>query len=379
MSQTGAQLLGKMAPSTFLAAHWQKKPLLIRQAIPQFAGFVDVADLVRFARKDDVVARLVSTNAHKKPTLSHGPFDNLDVKTLRGPWSLLVQGVEALHPAGWELLSRFDFLPRARLDDLMISHASLGGGVGPHVDKYDVFLLQGPGRRRWRIAEGGSKSLDKRSALPTLQQFVPEQEWVLDPGDMLYLPPGVAHEGVAVDGACFTYSIGAVAPSHEALVQNYLAYKSQALSSLLDVETMLEDPALQVPRDPHALHAAMTADVKRLLEHHLHIDDRDVAQFLGRLLTGPKPNVAWKLPKKKATRVDVERATAAHFSLPTRALIDGDAVFLNGEAHRFTGADVDVVHALVRARNVVLTGKKRSAAITDVIVGWVNAGFVKLS
>jgi 50S ribosomal protein L16 3-hydroxylase len=374
-----SRLLGDLAPSTFLARHWQKKPLLIRQAIPQFAGFVDVADLVRFAHKDDVISRLVTAPRGKKPALRHGPFKHLDVKTLSGPWSLLVQGVEALHPGGWDLLSRFDFLPRARLDDLMISHATTGGGVGPHVDKYDVFLLQGPGRRRWRIAEGGNHVLDAKAALPTLQQFVPEQEWVLDPGDMLYLPPGVAHEGVAVDGPCFTYSIGAVAPSHEALVQNYLAYKSQTLAGVLDVDAMLEDPTLQVPADPHVVHSAMTSDVKTLLERHLRIDTDDVAQFLGRLLTGPKPNVAWKLPKKKATRSDVERAAAVHFTLPTRALVHNETVFVNGEMHRFTHAtDADVVRALIRARSVVLP-KSRSAALVDAIAGWVNAGFVRLS
>ncbi len=384
-------LLGGLTPSTFLADHWQKKPLLIRQAMPGFTGFVSREDLARWARRDDVLSRLVTTpfvaggfagKKPVKPSLEHGPFEKLDLNRLGpGPWSLLVQGIECLHPAGWALLSQFDFLPRTRLDDVMVSYASEGGGVGPHVDKYDVFLLQGQGRRRWRIAEGGNKQLDDDAELPTLKRFVAEQEWVLEPGDMLYLPPGVAHEGVAVDGPCMTWSIGAVAPTHESLLQNYLVFKSQSVDATIDMEAMYEDPGLQVPKDPFALDDGMLNAVNALLQERLRIDPVEVAEYLGRLLTGPKPHIEFPEARKQLTDTDVGNRLRNHgllrLALPSRGLVRGSTVFINGEVSEVPVAgDLELVSTLLRTRQLQLPQQKATIGLCDVIAAWHNQGFV---
>lgn len=381
---TSHPLLGGLSPSTFLRDHWQKKPLLIRQAIPGFTGFVSKEDLARWARRDDVMSRLVTTprgrNGAGKPELDHGPFDDLDLNRLPAPWSLLVQGIENLHPGGWELLAQFDFLPRTRLDDVMVSYASVGGGVGPHVDKYDVFLLQGTGRRRWRIAEGGNKQLDADSELPTLKKFVAEQEWVLEPGDMLYLPPGVAHEGVAVDGPCMTWSIGAVAPTHESLLQNYLVFKSQSVDATIDMEAMYEDKDLAVPVDNVAIDDVMFHRVNDLLQERLKVDPVEVQTYLGRLLTGPKPHIEFKLPKKELSDVDVNNRLrnfgALKLALPTRGLVRGTQVFVNGEFTHLDGKDLDTAKKLLRDRQLALPFKDAGEAFVDAVVTWHNQGFV---
>ena len=384
-------LLGGITPSTFLAEYWQKKPLLIRQAVPDFKGFISREDLARYARREDVLSRLVTSPfvaggaAGKnpvKPSLEHGPFERLDLNSLgAGPWSLLVQGIETLHPGGWELLAQFDFLPRTRLDDVMVSYASVGGGVGPHVDKYDVFLLQGPGRRRWRIAEGGNKQLDEDSELPTLKRFVAEQEWTLQAGDMLYLPPGVAHEGIAVDGPCFTYSIGAVAPTHESLLQNYLVFKSQSVDASIDMEAMYEDPGLKVPADPFVLDDDMVASVNVLLQERLRIDPAEVATYLGRLLTGPKPHVEFAEPRKQLTDVDVGNRLRNHgllrLALPSRGLVRGTTVFLNGDVSEVpVQNDLEIVRTLLRTRQLQLPQQKATEGLCGLIAGWHNEGYV---
>ncbi len=374
-----------LTPSQFIEKHWQKKPLLIRQAIPGFKGFVSIDDLARWSTRDDVMARLVTTpkagRGPVKPVLEHGPFDQLDVKRLGpGPWSLLVQGIESLHPGGWELLSKFDFLPRTRIDDLMVSYATEGGGVGPHVDKYDVFLLQGPGRRRWRIAEGGNKQLDPDAELPTLKRFVAEQEWVLETGDMLYLPPNVAHEGVAVDGPCYTYSIGAVAPTHESLLQNFLVFKSQLVDATIDMEAMYEDPDLTLAADPFALDDAMVGKVHALLAERLRFDEAEVARYLGRLLTGPKPQVEFKPPRKELNAVDVANRIRNHgalrLALPSRGLVRGAQVFMNGEVSELEGESLKAASTLLRTRQLALPFRAPSEAFVEAVVAWHNFGFV---
>jgi 50S ribosomal protein L16 3-hydroxylase len=235
-------VLGGLQPDAFLQTYWQKKPLVVRQAVPGFTGFVSVDDLFAFAAKDNVAARLVTVGKGGKRALRSGPFKRGVHSTLGAvPWTLLVQGLESLHDDGWPLLRRFDgVVPRARLDDLMVSYATEGAGVGPHTDRYDVFLLQGAGKRRWRLQSKGDLSLDDDADVPTVRRFVPEEEHVLEPGDMLYLPPGVAHDGTAVAGPCFTYSIGAIAPSIEGLLQNFLGFLSQRVDDTADLAAMAD-------------------------------------------------------------------------------------------------------------------------------------------
>ncbi|MBC7621667.1 MAG: cupin domain-containing protein, partial [Candidatus Saccharibacteria bacterium] len=216
------QLLGGLSPELFMKRHWQKKPLLVRNAIANFKPLLDRSALFELAARDDVQARMVIQapgDASGKAPLQasakapawqfrHGPFERRAFPPLKQPgWTLLLQGVDLHHDGVHALMNQFRFVPDARLDDLMISYASDSGGVGPHFDSYDVFLLQAHGRRTWRISRQKDLSLQPDVPLKILANFVPEEEFVLEPGDMLYLPPGCAHDGTAM-GECMTYSIG---------------------------------------------------------------------------------------------------------------------------------------------------------------------------
>ena len=200
--------------------YWQRKPLLIRGALPDFVAPLDRAQLFALARNPAVESRLV-TAFDGRWALTHGPIARLP-SIRRSHWTLLVQGVDLHDDRARALLSRFRFIPDARLDDLMVSYATDGGGVGPHVDSYDVFLLQGSGRRRWRISEQRHLRVKRGLPLNVLAGFRASRQWVLEPGDMLYLPPGIAHEGVAV-GESITYSIGFRAARYQELLEPWFA------------------------------------------------------------------------------------------------------------------------------------------------------------
>ena len=212
--------LGGLSAAAFLERYWQREPLLIRQAFPGFVPELDADDIAGLACEPLAEARLVSgTFPRHDWRLRYGPFRERDLSGLpERDWTLLVQDVEKHCPPMRALLDRFDFLPRWRIDDLMVSVAAPGGSVGPHVDQYDVFLLQAQGRRRWQIATTFDPALRAGVELNVLESFEAEREWVLEPGDMLYLPPGVAHHGVALD-AGMTWSIGMRAPSAADLLQ----------------------------------------------------------------------------------------------------------------------------------------------------------------
>src|SRR5215471_1176355 len=197
-------LLGGLTPAAFLRRHWQKRPLLSRNAIAGFQGILSTSDLFELAGRDDVESRIVLRD-RTRWSVEQGPFRRMHFRALpRRGWTLLVHGVNLHVQAADELMRRFAFISYARLDDLMVSYALPGGGVGPHFDSYDVFLLQGAGRRRWRI--GDQRNLELRPGLPIkiLARFAPADASTLSSGDMLYLPPGYAHEGVAID-ECSTY------------------------------------------------------------------------------------------------------------------------------------------------------------------------------
>ena len=223
--------LGDLSPERFLQEFWQKKPCLIRQAIPDFEPLLDGDDLAGLACEEMAESRLVKgTFAAADWSVEHGPFSNDHFSALPGKnWTLLVQDVEKHYAPLHALMQQFNFIPSWRLDDLMISYAATGGSVGPHTDQYDVFLLQAEGTRRWQISRSFEPELLKDCALNVLKQFEPEQEWILEPGDMLYLPPNVAHHGVALDPG-MTWSIGSRAPSGADLLQGlgeWLAFSDE--------------------------------------------------------------------------------------------------------------------------------------------------------
>src|SRR6186713_588172 len=220
-------LLGGLSAAEFMRRHWQRKPLLVRAACPDALPDVDRSRLFALAARDDVESRLVQ-RAAARWSVRPGPIARRALPTLATrAWTLLVQGVDLHDEQAHRLLRCFRFIPDARLDDVMCSYASDGGGVGPHVDSYDVFLLQLAGRRRWRIGRVARPRLRDDVPLKMLDGFAASDEWLLDPGDMLYLPPGWGHDGIA-EGPCLTASIGFRAPDAVGLAADALQRLAEA-------------------------------------------------------------------------------------------------------------------------------------------------------
>lgn len=241
----GQRLLGGRQPRAFLSRHWQKRPLLLRAALPGFRDPLTPRALLDLACHAEVESRLVFVRGGRKPyQMIEGPQDPRRLRRLPpANWTLLVQGVDRLVPRVAALLDLFSFIPRWRIDDVMVSFAVRGGTVGPHVDNYDVFLIQGRGRRRWQVQRRPDRSLRRGLELQVLRRFEADATWVLEPGDMLYVPPGVAHYGVALE-ECLTYSVGFRAPSHRALV----ALFAERLIESIPEHRLYRDPDLRPAR-----------------------------------------------------------------------------------------------------------------------------------
>ncbi len=218
------QLLGGISREEFLKQYWQKKPLFINQAIPGYQSPLDAEEFAGLACEEGVESRLLMEKGGDKPwQLRHGPFEESDFTSLPDShWTFLIQAVDHLIPELACLVDKFDFIPTWRFDDLMISYAQDQGSVGPHIDNYDVFLLQVQGQRHWHIDDKdfSEKDLKIESGLRLLNNFESKQDWVLEPGDILYLPPGVAHHGIAI-GDCLSFSFGFRAPTKKELVSAY--------------------------------------------------------------------------------------------------------------------------------------------------------------
>jgi len=330
LSRIPPSLLGGLTPARFLREYWQKKPLLIRQALPGFKGLVSIREMRDLAASDEVQARLIVREG-KHWSLERGPFGKQRFTRLRPdtPWTLLIQELNFHVPEADRLLDHFQFIPHARVDDVMVSHACAGGGVGPHVDSYDVFLLQGPGRRRWRISGQSDLALVPELPLKILKSFKPEQEWILEPGDMLYLPPNYAHDGVAVDD-CFTYSIGFRAPSAQQWVSEFLS----DFAERLEWPGYFSDPNLKMSRHPgelpHAMTQFLSAELKRL-----RFDSNQLTDFNGRYLTDPKPHVFFDPPEETLTVAGFRKQAlqrGIRLDPRTRLLYSGDQAWCNGEA-----------------------------------------------
>jgi 50S ribosomal protein L16 3-hydroxylase len=381
MASTAASVLGGLSAATFVRDYWQKRPLLVRQAIPGFGGIVDRDALLRLATRADATSRLVIEHPRRRSRWERhdGPFGGLDAAMLPPRcWTLLVHGVESLVPGGWELLGRFGFIPAARVDDLMISYAADGGSVGPHDDRYDVFLLQGPGRRRWRIMHGGDRSVDERAAIRVLARFAADEEWLLEPGDMLYLPPGVAHWGVA-EGPCFTYSIGFLAPSHPTLVESFLGYLWHAIGPALDPDALLRDTLRVPPRRSLELPDGMLAEVARVVGA-VRWDARTVEDFFGRFLTSPR-RVAFTAPARPiagdAFAQRLRKGGRLTLALPSRGLVRRRRIYFNGESHAADRATLKLFEELVTARALTLP-RSADARLVALMHAWYVAGWLTL-
>lgn len=356
---TNAVLRG-MSPQVFLRDYWQKRPLLIRQALPGFKGIIDRDSFIGLAEREDATSRLVIQHPRRKKSRwerHDGPFGGIDASMLpKSHWTLLIHGIESLVPGGWELLRAFSFIPSARIDDLMVSYASDGGTVGPHDDQYDVFLLQGPGKRRWQVSTHGDRTLDPDAAIKVFKSFVPEDEWLLEPGDMLYVPPGVAHFGVA-EGPCFTYSIGFLAPSHRELVQGFLGYLNEALTEEIDLDARYADPELRTQKEPLEIGDAMFAQIASVLDR-VRWDKRHTDEFLGRYLTGRQSPSAFAAPSRPLSEAAFAKKLAGRghlkLALASRGLTRGNKLFLNGELHTAKPATLRLFKQLAFDRTLPL-------------------------
>lgn len=370
-THTPLALLGGITPAQFMRRHWQKKPLLVRQAVASFVPPVGRQELFALAAQETVESRLVQ---QKKGawSLRHGPFARRALPPLATPdWTLLVQGVDLHDDAVHALLQQFRFVPQARLDDLMISYATDGGGVGPHFDSYDVFLLQAHGRRRWRIGRQKDLALKDGIPLKILEKFEPEQEFVLEPGDMLYLPPRWAHDGIA-EGECMTYSIGFRSPSRTGLAQDLLT----RLSDGPDEEGALSphlyrDPAQDAADRPGEIPAALLDFARDALARAL-AEPLAVERALGESLTEPKPNV-WFEPGD----TDADVAQGVRLDRRTRMMYDARHVFINGESYLAGGRDATLMRRLADQRELAARDLARASEdALELLASWCDAGWV---
>lgn len=385
-------LLGGLSPAAFMKRHWQRKPLLIRQAMPGAVPPLGRTALLALAARENVQSRLVEQRDGPTPdawTLRHGPFTRRALPPLRRPgWTLLVQGVDLHVDAARALLSRFRFAPDARLDDLMLSFATDGGGVGPHVDSYDVFLLQLQGRRQWRIGRAADRTVLPGLPLKILANFVAEEEWVLEPGDMLYLPPGWAHDGTAL-GECTTASIGfRAATRDEVAVQVLQRLLDGAADDAVDSQAEPNDagpvargraarrppryrdagqPATAHPGRMPALLGGFAADAVARLLAAPHAIDR----ALGEWLSEPPPNVWYDEPAA------LHRDSGVRLDRRTRMLYDERHVFVNGESFRAGGRDAGLLRLLADRRRLSPTELSRLSAPTwQLVAAWALDGWL---
>jgi 50S ribosomal protein L16 3-hydroxylase len=383
-------IFGEITPTQFLSEYWQKKPLLVRGAWPDFKAPVTPADLKAIACRDDVEGRLVLERGGDYPwELRFGPFEPEELDELPSShWTLLVQHMDRLHPEVGKMLEGIQFLPNWRLDDIMISYAPGEGGVGAHIDNYDVFLVQGFGQRKWQI---NTVPVAEENIVPDLDvsilaDFVADQEWILEPGDMLYLPPRIAHFGVAL-GDCMTYSIGCRAPSKEGLVTDFLEH---VLASSTD-EHFFSDP----DRMPAERPGEVGSDIKlfartalsealsdgnfldRWLGEHLtrgiHFEDDDNAkgthtknELLHQLSTGAR------LRPETATRVAFDRMDNGDLLL----FVDGTSIDVASDLQSF-------LDKLTKSRGIDMSdmpiaGSTEYEAATDLVFMLYASGFYKL-
>lgn len=279
-------LLGGLTPAEFLRDYWQQRPLLVRNAIPGFENPLDPNDLAGLATDPEASSRIVSGHVARGDwDVEYGPFDAERFAQLPGAdWTLLVTDVERFWPDGRDFLARFDFVPRWRRDDLMISYAPHGGSVGPHVDQYDVFLFQAAGHRRWQIQDPpGPLECEEDLPIAILRDFRPNESQDLGPGDLLYLPPNLPHYGVALDDHCMTWSVGFRAPATLDLLTGFLEERA----NLIGDQARFEDPGRHPALHPGEIPAADRHALRDSLRALLAATDDDLDAYLGRFLSRP--------------------------------------------------------------------------------------------
>ncbi len=386
--------------AAFLARYWQRRPLLMRQALPGFENPLPADELAGLACEPDVEARIVLERCGSGPLevvrqgngqgswqVQHGPFDEQHFAGLPpSHWTLLVQDVDKHIPEIGVLLERFNFLPRWRIDDIMVSYAEDQGSVGPHVDDYDVFLIQAEGCRRWQITTDpdAPQALVPGLELRILQQFEPDQEWLLSPGDVLYLPPGVPHWGIA-EGACQTWSVGLRAPAWRELADDWLAQVAERLTPTGRWRDQRRSP----PPDPAELDAETLAAMRAGVEAGIAAAGAgDFQAWLGAWLTEPKLNLELVPVEPPCSETEVLAFIAAHrglqrdgrsqilFAAP-RAAGEPALLFANGACHQLPDGLLPLLSSLANRRMLgleVLRDWLAQPEAVRLLTGLFNAG-----
>lgn len=381
-------IFGDLSSEQFLREYWQKKPFLVRQAFPKFESPVRPEELASLARDEEVEARLVLERGGAYPwELRVGPLEEEDFKDLPPThWTLLVQEVDRLVPEVDALLDHFRFVPDWRIDDVMVSYAPDGGGVGAHIDNYDVFLLQGMGKRRWQISYG---AVEQENLLPDLDvrvlaDFEPDEEWVLEAGDMLYLPPRIAHYGVAV-GDSMTYSIGFRAPSDADLITNYLA----AAAEDADPDLRYSDPDLAPTNNPGEIDVRTLESVRRSVRRAIE-NEESVDRWFGRYVTEPRRGYYPPVSDEEVTPDQVRESIAAgdviqrapgvrmaYFRRPDGAT----GFYVAGEEYEFDGDLANLAALLANRRSFRASElpEKEDPTVHALLAELINEGFLRLA
>ncbi|MEX0747500.1 MAG: cupin domain-containing protein [Rhodothermales bacterium] len=381
-------LLGGRNPEEFLREYWQKKPLLIRGALPGFTSPVTPEELANLACEEEVESRLILERGGDYPwQLRHGPFEEDDFPALpETHWSLLVQEVDRWVPEVADLLDRFSFIPNWRIDDVMVSYAPDAGSVGAHVDNYDVFLLQGLGRREWRI---GTSPIDEEDLVPDLDvsmlsEFEPDATWILEPGDMLYLPPRLPHHGIAI-GDCMTFSIGFRAPSREEVLAGFI---NQVLEEIDPLERY-SDGDLKPQDEPGLISRSSLDTIRAFISDSIREEEIDT--WFGRFVTEPKRADLVHTSERDWTGRELAQSVGAGASLervaPKRmAFIRHDSgevsLFAQGEEYLL---DPDLAYAAPllcgsdRLTAETLHDQLRDRDFSELLADLVNSGHLEIS
>jgi 50S ribosomal protein L16 3-hydroxylase len=369
----------------FLLEYWQKKPLLIRNPWKSWSNPLQPDELAGLACESEVESRLV-TQSPQTFELEHGPlpesrFGQLD----RTPWTLLVQAVDHHVPAVAALLDPFRFIPNWRVDDVMVSYAADGGGVGAHFDQYDVFLVQGLGKRRWQIGKScdDTTELLAHDDLRLLAEFEPTEEWILEPGDILYVPPRIAHNGVAVGDDCMTYSIGFRAPSRGELIANW----SESLLAELEDDDRYADPNLPRQENPGEISAHAITDLHAMIAEKLN-DHEAFGRWFGKYCTMPKSTeIDWRPAEpigKEELRllleenIPLQRNPASRFSFIRRGP-DSISLFVNGQCFECVGETASFAASLCADDQVPVDPVLiRSGPMLELVMELIDQGAVAL-
>ncbi len=363
----------------FLADYWQKKPLLIRGAFTAPGEIVSPGDLAGLACEQDIESRIIIENtADNSWQLQHGPFDEDYFQTLPdNHWTLLVQDVDKFIPDAGKLLENFSFLPDWRVDDFMVSYAADQGSVGPHTDSYDVFLLQLEGRRRWQISD---KSYAEHDLLPdsevkVLKNFSVSEQWLLEPGDMLYLPPDVAHWGVA-QGECLTGSIGFVSPRENEIFQSW----ADSVAEYLGNDCRYQDHGLKVQHHHAEIMPDALEQFAGILKSCIDTSPQALAAWFGQMITEPKHNLYVEESEQAYTDEAVKQITGLRWHPFIKPLFfkgpDEIMLFVSGESFRFSPADAGFIEMLCNSREITL-GRLPGNAHRDLIRSLLNKGYLE--